>query len=145
MSSRREADDSHIVRIDTPLCGVAADDVHRLLAVFERNPGMAVRHPVFEDHRGDVVFVEPFGGLVALVRDADFLVASARHDQHGLPRGARRIGKIDQQFGVADADVISLVVHAFGLLFQTALRRGSLREEFDVQRLGGLRYGDGQQ
>ena len=24
-----------------------------------------------------------------------------------LPRGARRIGKIDQQFGVADADVIS--------------------------------------
>ena len=145
VASRRESDNSYAAGIDVPLRGVAADDAHRLLAVLERNPGMAVRHPVFEDHCGDAVFVEPLGGLVTFVCDADFLVTPARHDQHGLSRGAGRIGEIYQQFGVADPDVVALVVHAFGLLFQTALRRGSLREEFDAQRLGRLRHGDGQQ
>ena len=63
MSSGRESDDADPVRIDAPFRGLFAYQFQHLLRVFQRDFGVAVRHPVTQYNGRYALRIKPSGDL----------------------------------------------------------------------------------
>ena len=92
MPAGREAADANVVRIDTPLDGLAAHETDGALGIQERTGGgdglgfsRTAGYPILEDDPGDPLGAEPFGDLRSLQIPGQVPVAAPGHTMNAAP------------------------------------------------------------
>ena len=90
VATRREAHNTHLCRVHTPLRSPTAHNFHCREHILAGNVRMAVGHTVVEHHRRDTPLAKPLGKEFAFVNNRQASIATTRAEHNHLSIGLGR-------------------------------------------------------
>ena len=95
VTAGREAHDTDILRIDVPLLGMPAHQLHGLLGIVGRNLTHTVWHAVFQNNESNALLVEERCPVVTFMLHGQMTVATSRTTHDGTSCSLFGLGQID--------------------------------------------------
>ena len=99
MTTSRRAHDTHLLRVNVPLLGVAAHHTDGLLGIADGDLEVSARHAIFQDDKGNTLLIEERCPVGTLMRHSQMAVTTTRTAHYGTSSRLLGVGQEDGNLG----------------------------------------------